>query len=197
MKPILLISATLFFSIISFAQGQKKEHLSFKGVPIDGKLSQFILKMKQNGFVYIQTTNGMALLNGDFAGYKNCYVSVSTLKASDLVYKVTVVFKGRETWSTLLGNYVSLKELLSEKYGNPIDVLEKFDLNPYMEPKTDKDKLLQVKAGNCMYFSIWETDKGNVELSIERDDSKRCFVRLRYFDKINGEVVRANAKDDL
>ena len=184
----------MLFSALSFAQNQKREHLTFKGVPIDGTLAQYVFKMKQGGFVHTNTQNGIAYLKGDFAGYKNCYVGVSTLKAKDLVHKIAVVFPPRETWSTLSSNYFELKEMLTEKYGEPSDVVEKFD---NASPDDDHSKMYEVGFDRCKYYSNWRTNNGDIQLAIDRDGVTRCFVRLMYFDKINSEVIRAKAKDDL
>ncbi len=55
---------------LTFAQSS--EHLKFKGVPIDGTLSEYVSKMKQAGFQLIETDDGVAVLEGEFAGYKDC-----------------------------------------------------------------------------------------------------------------------------
>lgn len=69
MKKIILFFATLFMSVISFAQSNS-EHLTFKGVPIDGTLSEYVAKMKSAGFKYLGEQDGTAILQGDFAGFK-------------------------------------------------------------------------------------------------------------------------------
>ena len=116
--------SSLFLTMIalaSFAQvkSDSSKHLSFKGVPIDGTLADYVLKMKKNGFTHKGTKDGIAILEGDFASYKNCIVGVSTLKQKDLVSKIAVMFPDRETWSSLSSNYFNLKDLLTEKYGKP------------------------------------------------------------------------------
>ena len=46
-----LIFLLLFASTILISSAQdKSEHLSFKGVPIDGTLNEYVLKMKAAGF---------------------------------------------------------------------------------------------------------------------------------------------------
>ncbi len=54
MKKITITLIAVLTTIVSFAQTpvgtDPAVHLSFKGVPIDGKLSEYVLKMKQNGF---------------------------------------------------------------------------------------------------------------------------------------------------
>lgn len=39
-----------------------------------------LFKMKRKGLNHIDTEDGIAMLKGDFASYKNCIVVVSTLK---------------------------------------------------------------------------------------------------------------------
>lgn len=170
-------------------------HLTFKGVPLDGTLDQYVAKMKQNGFKHISTSNGIAMLQGDFAGYKDCYVGVSTLKQKDLVHKIGVIFPDRDTWSALSGNYFDLKQMLTEKYGKPSDIVEKFDTR--YEPRDDNSKMHEVKFDNCKYYSIWSTDKGDIQLSIDHNNIISCFVKLVYFDKINSATIKKQAIDDL
>ena len=186
----------LMISTITFAQKPTTPHLTFKGVPINGTLIDYVFKMKQNGFSHLATKDGTAILKGDFAGYKNCVVGVSTLKQKDLVHQIAVVFPNRETWSTLFGNYSSLKELLTEKYGKPSTEVEKFD-DQQGDGKDDDGKMYEVKFDRCKYYSIWRTENGDIELSIEHNSVTSCFVKLTYLDKINGAIIRAKAKDDL
>lgn len=194
------IFSALFFIVTvmtSFAQinSDSSKHLTFKGVPINGTLDEFVLKMKKSGFTHTGTKDGVAILEGDFASYKSCIVGVSTLKTKDLVSKITVLFSDRDTWSTLSSNYYNLKDMLTEKYGKPSNCVEKFE--SYTEPKDDNDKMYEVKFDKCKYYTTYETEKGTIQLSIEHDGVIRCFVKLAYFDKINSETVKKQALDDL
>lgn len=193
MKTIFLTLVLTLTTALTFAQ--TSEHLSFKGVPLDGTLDEYVSKMKQNGFAHIQTEDGTALLSGDFAGYKDCIVGVSTLKQKDLVYKIGVLFPAKDTWSRLSTNYFDLKKMLTEKYGKPTDVVEKFD--SYSQPKDDNARMYEVQFDRCKYYSIWETDKGEIQLSIDHNSVTSCFVKLAYFDKINSAKIKAKAIDDL
>ncbi|HSD05970.1 hypothetical protein [Flavobacterium sp.] len=195
MKTKFFTSLIVLFTIVSSAQSQTSKHLIFKGVPIDGTLNEYVTKMKLNGFTHLGNEDGTAILKGDFAGYKGCSVGVSTLKQKNLVHKIAVIFPEKETWSTLSGNYYDLKQMLTEKYGEPSETLEKFD--SYSEPKDDGSKMYSVKFDNCKYYSVFETEKGNIELSIKHDGVTSCFVVLAYFDKINSDIIKSQAKDDL
>ena len=195
MKNNILMLFAVLISNVAFSQNQTSEHLIFKGVPIDGTLAGYVAKMKQNGFTHISSESGLALLKGDFAGYKACTVGVTTLKDIGLVYKVVVVLPEKPTWSTLSGDYFNLKEMLTEKYGEPADVTEEFQ--SAVQPEDDNSKMYEVKFDNCKYKSIWQTDKGQIQMAISHTDVSSCYVTLAYFDEINSEKIRKNAKDDL
>jgi len=197
MKTSFLTALILLVSIISFAQNQKTEHLTFKGIAIDGTLTDYVSKMKQNGFIHQSTNDGIAVLSGDFAGYKDCLISVSTIKQKDFVNKIVVAFPDKKTWVTLLGNYNALKEMLTEKYGKPSEVIEEFDERTYSEPTDDRSKMLSVGLDKCKYSSTWKTAEGDIQLKISHKGVMSTFVTLDYTDKINSEVKRDHAKDDL
>jgi hypothetical protein len=197
MKKVLIL---LFFTVTAMTcfgqiKSDSSKHLTFKSVPIDGTLDEFVSKMKKSGFTHTRTKDGIAILEGDFASYKSCTVGVSTLKAKDLVSKIAVLFPDHDTWSTLSSNYFNLKDMLTEKYGKYSDCVEKFQ--SYTEPKNDNDKLYEVQFDKCKYYTIYETEKGTIQLSIEHDGVIKCFVKLAYFDKINIEAVKKQALDDL
>lgn len=197
MKAVLITLFCFVLTITSFAQDIRDttEHMTFKGVPIDGTLNEYVSEMKKSGFILVGTEDGVAMLKGDFAAYKDCIIGVATLKGKDLVSKITVIFPNRETWATLSSNYFNLKELLTEKYGEPSEVIEKFDT--YSEPKDDNTKMHEVGMNRCKYYTTFELENGSIQLSIENDSFSSSFVMLSYYDKINSEKVRQKAIDDL
>jgi len=194
MKKIIPVVVFLFMLNAATQAQVSSDHLSFKGVPIDGTLDEYVLKMKKSGFMHSGTQDGLAILKGDFASYKNCTVEVSTFIAKDLVNKIIVMFPNVDNWTSLSSNYFNLKEMLTEKYGRPAESKEKFQ--PY-KADDDVSKMIHVLLGNCKYYAIYKTDKGTIELSIEQIDNKRSFVKLAYFDKINGAIINEKAKSDL
>lgn len=186
---------TLFFGLTTLTIAQPSQHLSFKGVPIDGTLTEFVSKMKQSDFTHLGTEEGVAILKGDFAGYKNCQVGVSTLKQKDLVYKIGVLFPEADTWSKLSENYFELKQKLTEKYGKPSECIEKFE--GHSQTQDDSKKIYYVQFDRCKYYSIWQIDKGEIQLSIDHNSTTDCYIKLLYLDKINGDKIKAKAKGDL
>lgn len=197
MKTVLISLFCFVLTMTSFAQNNTDttEHMTFKGVPIDGTLNEYVSKMKQSGFALIGTEDGVAMLKGDFAAYKGCIIGVATLKGKDLVSKITVIFPEQEAWSSLSSNYYNLKELLTEKYGEPSETVEKFDT--YSEPDDDYAKMHAVGMDRCKYFTTFELENGSIQLSIENAGFSSSFVMLSYYDKINSEKIRQKAIDDL
>lgn len=193
MKTKLLTAFILLSTIISFAQSQTSQHLTFKGVPIDGTLDEYVSKLKKSGFTEIGTENGVANLKGDFASFKDCVVQVSTLTEKDLLSKITVVFPTRKTWSSLVSDYLTLKELLTEKYDQPSECIENFSS---YNATDDGSKMMHVHSDHCKYVTTYKTDKGSIQLSIKSTYSS-AFVTLAYSDKINNAIIKKKAKEDL
>lgn len=150
--------------------------------------------MKRKGFKSIDSDDGLEVLQGDFAAFKECVIYVSTLDNKDLVSWINVTFPKEETWEYLYGDYKHLKGLLTEKYGLPSSVTEKFQDN-YIDD--DNDRMHAVKMDKCKYETRFKTDKGEIVLWIEHESVMSCFVMLTYKDKINGSIIKNIAKDDL
>ena len=193
MKKIILLMF-VFLASVSYAQGTS-EHMTFKGIPIDGSLSSFVSKMKSENFVHIGTQDGVAIFQGDFAGYKNCEVGILSLKETNVVNTVVVLFPECSDWPSIEQNYSIIKDMLSEKYGDPVNCVEEFQ--GYSKPQSDNDKWYKLVSKLCTYYSYFETEKGDISIEMFSGDYMTCRVKLQYWDKINTNAVRDNAMDDL
>lgn len=172
------------------------KHLEFKGIPINGSLKKFVTNMKTAGFKTVGSiSNGTATLKGDFAGYKDCRLYVQTIDGADIVSTIVVQFPECERWDHLHGYYKDLKEMLTQKYGKPYSVREKFQ--GYIGIETDDAKMLQVGSDECKYETEFRTEKGKIVLRIEPMEYDSGCVCLQYSDKINSGVVKQKAIDDL
>ena len=187
-----LLLILLFIPLVVLAQS---EHLTFKGIPIDGTLSHFSSQLVKKGFTKMYSEDGQAIFQGDFAGYKDCMVVVSTLDQEDLVYMVAVAFPSKDQWALLESNYSSLKDMLTTKYGEPSEVIEEFQSR--IQPDNDRDKLYELKFDRCTYKTIFETEKGRIGITISHESVMKCFVVLGYVDGINGARAHDGAMDDL
>ena len=153
--------------------------------------------MVKAGFHYEGTQNGLSILTGDFAGYKGCTIVVSTLKNLDVVSRIAVLFPDRDTWTSVLNDYQSLKSMLTEKYGYPSDSKEKFD--GYDGNNYDNTLVMYaLEEGEYEWYTVFSAELGEIELSIVSGEKYHtASVGLRYIDKANSEKVRNAAMDDL
>lgn len=189
MKKILLFVIGI---ILAASLSAQNSHLTFKGVPIDGSLNEFVNKMKEAGFMHTDTQNGVATLKGDFAGYKSCFIFVRTLKPRYLVSEIVVAFPFRSYWYEAESDYKNLKDMLTRKYGEPVKVKEEFNRNN----PSDDYKFHYLKRYEGFYYCVFEAENGRLSLEIEGDGT-RGRVNLWYTDKINTAKTEADAMNDL
>lgn len=184
------------FAVFPFVTIHAQEHLVFKGVPIDGTLDAYVANMEKAGFTYLGDDDGVAVLQGDFAGFRNCKIGVVTLESMDIVNRISVLFDTHDNWSDLYDNYSSLKEMLTKKYGEYDECIEKFD---GYEPRDDGMRMIYLCQDRCKYYTIWETDKGTIELEIIKRGARGRggAVGLHYWDRINTDLVQEKALEDL
>ena len=193
MKKLFALFIFSIITLITFAQNES-EHLTFKGVPIDGTLRQYVDKMKNQSFEFIEEDDNTAILQGDFAGYKDCNITVSTLKSMDLVHQIVVEFPSRNKWKLVKMDYEKLKSMLTEKYGKPSKITEKFlgDI-----PSSDIEIETKLLSDEYTWFSIFDVPKGQIQLHIKYQYLRGCYIALAYLDEINTKSIRSHAINDL
>lgn len=191
MKRLLVLMLFVLCAMV----GHSQEHMTFKGVPIDGPLKTYVANMQKAGFTLEGVNDGIAYMKGDFAGRRNCTVAVVTLKSIDVVSKIAVLFEAREKWEDIHSTYTTLKEMLTEKYGSPSECEEKF--TGYRQPTEGRDKMYELKMDRCKFNTVWSTDKGRIEMKIVKGRYDNGMVMLSYYDKINTTLVKSKAMDDL
>lgn len=201
-KGMLTSVMTLIILILFIpAFAQDSEHLKFKGVPIDGTLDDYVAKMNQAGFTLVESDNGTALLEGDFAGYKNCTIGIQTMEKQDIVHQVAVVLSSDNKWGELVSRYDRLKSMLTEKYGKPKECVEKF-YNVKIEDKEEINRVMNdmvtfyFNMNDYSWNSVYEMSNGSIYLGIENHGINN-YVILRYIDAINSEKFNDAAMEDL
>lgn len=194
----LLMTISIYAQVSIHAQGSvpAQKHLTFKGVPINGTLKAYTDAMIKAGFHYEgKTDNEINILSGDFAGFKSCYICVSTLSNCDVVNSISVLFPNRDTWSSVVSDYEQLKSMLTQKYGIPSVCSEKFTSHV---GDNNTMKMYALRNEECEWYTIFSTELGDIELSvIEGTSYNTGAVRLTYYDKINSDKVQNAAMDDL
>lgn len=186
MKKLIFTLILCSFAIAGFAQ----EHLSFKGIPIEGSMTSFCQKLKAKGFTQIGSDNNITMFTGDFTGKKST-VGVIASDDNKSVFSVAVIFEPSDEWKILVNTYDYYKDLYSRKYGEPSTSTE---YNP-SHSDSNISLMQEVTAGTVLYSSVWQVLGGDIQLSIEKT-SKYCvgMVMIRYRDAQN---VEAKIQSDL
>lgn len=180
MKKILI---TLCIIMLSFAM-RAQEHMTFMGIPIDGKISAFTQKLEDKGFTYVKTEDGVTFLTGSFAGNRDCIILVASSIKSLTVWKVLVVFPSKSSWESLKNEYQTMKSLYSRKYGEP-NIYE-FFISPYYEG--DGYEMTAISIGKAHYESFFKTNDGYIHLAIKDGKYRSGYVTVGYEDGINVKI---------
>ena len=185
---IFLIAAILAVGVMA------ENHMKFKGVEIDGTPQEFVQKLKAKGFTYMGKESGSDMLLGDFAGFKECVVGVASF--ADKVAKVAVIIPDdSNSWNLLYGKYSSLKEMLTQKYGEPTS--DKEEWQGYGgKPRDDNSCMHELQMNRANIGSYFETPVGDIELII-LSIKMQCCVMLTYYDAVNYKAAVNSAMEDL
>lgn len=176
-----LITFTVLFAVINI---MAQEHLSFKGIPIEGSMTTFCQKLKVKGFTSIGSDNNLTLFTGDFTG-RNATVGVTATDDGKNVFAVVVLFDSSGEWKNLVNTYNYYKELYTRKYGKPTNSKEK---NPAISD-SNTALMAEVHQGTVVYGSVWEVTGGDIQLSIEKSSGVyEGMVMIRYRDSQNVEA---------
>lgn len=189
MRKFFISLVMLFVAINIMAQ----EHLSFKGIPIEGSMTEFCQKLKTKGFTSIGRENNLTLFTGDFTG-RNATVGVTATDDGKDVFAVVVLFDPSGEWNTLVNTYDYYKDLYTRKYGKPAISKEK---NP-AHSDSNTALMAEVHQGTVVYGSAWEVTGGDIQLSIEKSSGVyEGMVMIRYRDAQNIETKIQNDLNDI
>lgn len=189
MKKILLTLAVFLAAINMVAQ----EHLTFKGIPIEGSMREFCQKLKAKGFTSIGQENNISLFTGDFTG-REATVSVTATDDGKNVFAVIVFFEPSGEWNTLVNTYDYYKDLYTRKYGEP-SVSKEY--NPAFSD-SNTALMAEVHQGTVVYGSAWEVTGGDIQLSIEKASGVyKGMIMIRYRDSQNVEAKIQSDLDDI
>ncbi|UKJ06199.1 hypothetical protein [Solitalea lacus] len=168
---------------------KKLGHFTFKDIPINDSLNQFVAQLKKQGFTPWKITDLKAYLTGKFTG-DDVHVMVEATPKT--VYSVTVMYDKQTTWKSIKSQYDNMKSMLISKYGEPVESVEKFD-SPYYEGSSLE--LYALNEDRCTYRTVFASKAGNgmIQLKISSDAS----LVINYVDALNYMIVSGEARNDL
>lgn len=173
------------------------QHLSFKGVPIDGNITEFVSKMKAQGYVTHelngQVGNNTYILKGQFAGMSDCTILILYSTLTKTVCKVVVSSDDYTSWSSVKNQYTTLSEAFSKKYTQTTDFCE--FVSPYYEG--DGYEFLALDSGKGMCASLYEAEGGTIVLEITAVNSRKGYVKIVYEDKANFSMYKSEKDNDI
>ena len=191
MRKLIVSFAFMVIALTSYAQSSS-EHLTFKGIPIEGSMSEFCQKLKAKGFTSIGSENNLALFIGDFTG-RNATIGVTATDDGKNVFAVVVFFDPSGEWNTLVNTYDYYKDLYTRKYGKP--TISKENNPAHLDSNTAL--MAEVHQGTVVYGSAWEVTGGDIQLSIEKSSGVyEGMVMIRYRDSQNIEAKIQNDLDE-
>ena len=195
MKKILF----LLFAVLPILGYAQQEHMTFKGVPINGKLTDMVTKLEKAGFYdSYKADECHYALRGTFTG-ESCDIFITATPKTKTVCSVMVSYKQEyNSWSTLKSKYIDLRDAFKAKYGEPISDNKSFKY-PYTEG--DGHEITAIAVGKCDYSCVFKSeDKGYVVLYIGKGGSG-ANILLLYSDNINSKLQdqedKANVMNDI
>ena len=166
--------------IITLNAMAQNEHFTFRGMPIDGPCTDFSKELTKMG--YISPTSNTAYLEGKFIG-KSCNLIILESEYTKKIYAIAINFYPVSNWDSLKNDFDEIVDMYNEKYGEPVKKIMSFS-SPYNEG--DGYEMLAIRKDKCCYFVNWETDNGEIFISISKD----CYISIFYTDKKNAKLHR-------
>ena len=188
MKKLLIIIA-LCFTSITIACAQDSEHFKFKGIPINGNISNFGSQLVAEGFTKVSDNK----YRGKFL--RNDSVVAIVGDDNNMIWRVAVFMATIDTWNDLESSFNGYIELYGEKYGAPNSTSKKFS------SYTGDDSWLKMDAlhdGECFYNATWNLPQGSIEIRIvEGTRSSTGRICIVYTDGANKTKVHQSDLDEI
>lgn len=179
MKKILFFVLGLLIGSLTISA----EHAVFAGVELGCNKSDFVNAMKQKGFtINNEDESSLMMVGGSFAGFHDCEIVIICTK-SGKVAKVTVYLPKETSWISIKGQFNTIKDLYTNKYGNPEGDYH-FFVSPYSEG--DGYEMTAVKVEKCHYASFFKLDGYSIMVSI----SKYQQVKIVYEDNETLDILK-------
>lgn len=191
MKKLLLTICSSLFCVLSYAQ---TEHLTFKGLPIDGSKQEFVKELQSQGY-NVPKMGDDDILSGTFIG-QDSYVFIYDTPITNTVWKVGVLFKSTyDNWSTIKRVYDDLVDVYTKKYGAPILDQKEFK-SPWREG--DGHELFALRSDRCVYRTVFVYIKDRMDIGyVEIRMTTNCKIIIGYEDSINSDLLTKERANEI
>ena len=191
LKKTFIAAITLFLSFsiyggIVTAQ-DTTSHLEFKGIPINGKVDDFVKKLQTQGYSIVNKEDIGIIMSGQFTG-KEAEVMVINTKKTKTVWKVVVYLPKQTSWYRIKSDYEYYTEMFTKKYGAPTHTFSFFS-SPYYEG--DGYEMSALRNDKCTYYSSYHTQNGTISVEISKYEQ----IKIAYEDSINSSLMDKEKED--
>lgn len=162
-----------------------RTHLSFRQLPINGSVSQFIANLETVGYTQkfsYSHEKRTAVLTGSFAGVNNCEIYVVGTPLTETVCRVIVYFPEQKVWYNIKSEYNKWKDKFTSKYGKPNSY--EFFSDPFYEG--DGSEMTALYSEHCTYASYFNDNESGGTIVVKMT-TYYC-VAIIYEDKYNTEI---------
>lgn len=173
-------------------------HIKFKGISLGGPVKEFAWNLEKQGYKFLMEMQGYHVFTGSFAGYTNCSIYVGSAEYEDAVRAVSISFPDQTKWEYLYNNYTKIKDMLKEKYGDPLVCEERFDASK--QPTSEYKIMSLLKQDKYKYETHFYVTGGIIKIIISHinvDYQHRFYVSLHYIDGATSITNDKRAIDDL
>lgn len=173
-------------------------HIKFKGISLGGPVKEFAWNLEKQGYKFITERRSHHVFTGSFAGYTNCNIYVASAEYEDAVRAVSIAFPEQTKWEYLYNNYTNIKDMLKEKYGEPLVCEERFDAP--REPTSEYKIMSLLKQDKYKYETHFYVTGGIIKVIISHiivDYQHIFYVSLHYIDGATSISNDRRAIDDL
>lgn len=193
MKKSVLFILFIFVTLVLHAQ---EEHLKFMDIPMDCSVREFTSQLKKKGLKKEGKSKNGILFSGKYASFTDCYIALHFSDKTNLIETISVALKKQNEWSSLYYDFQTIKEKLTEQYGEPFSLEEKW-LSDF-EPSGDAVRMFYVRSNKCKYEAKYIQKSGTIIVSINSiGPDKDCQVMVFYYDRINNIIGEEKNLDDL
>lgn len=176
MKKTIILLALVITSIASYSQ-------EFIGIKVDGTMESVVAKYKAKGFkVSISPSSSTTTMDGIVDNNKVEVLVVST-PITHKVWQIQVYLPKDVSWEDIKKRYNDYFQVLTEKYGSPIQSFNFFK-DPYYEG--DGFEMSAIKNDKVVYSAFWD----RVGLSI----SEWQQVCIKYENSVNADLYEEERK---
>lgn len=173
-------------------------HMKFKGISLGESPYDFTKALERQGYTYNTKVDDTYVLTGTFAGYSNCKIYVTAAQYDNMVDHVGVNFPEQTKWEYLLNTYSSLKDMLTQKYGEPESCIEEF--NTSSKPISEFKIMSLLKNDEFKYETLYNVEGGFIKLVISHlfvNYEHYLYVSLIYVNGPAHVSTNKRAIDDL